>query len=85
MVRPVTPNRSRPITEADSTPAQHVHDWMISVTTAKPLIGTGSPEDVVEADQAEFYMDSNGTTGSILYIKKFDEIGGDRKKGWILV
>lgn len=47
-------------------------------------IGVGSPEDVVEAQKGAEYMDETGTTGSIKWIKKFDAIGGDARKGWIL-
>ena len=49
------------------------------------LIGTGSPEGVVEALETRLYMDSAGTTGTILYIKQFNDVLGDRKLGWILV
>lgn len=49
------------------------------------IIGEGSPEGVVEAEKGTTYMDELGTTGSILYIKKQDEISGDRASGWVLV
>lgn len=49
------------------------------------LIGSGSPESVVEARQTRLYMDTSGTTGAILYIKKFDAVAGDKSEGWVLV
>ena len=47
--------------------------------------GTGSPEGVVGAIVGQEYMDLNGTTGSIKYIKRDSDIGGDLTKGWILI
>lgn len=49
------------------------------------LEGTGSPEGVVEAKPRRQYMNTAGTAGSILYIKKLADISGDRTQGWILV
>lgn len=47
--------------------------------------GTGSPEGVVEAQPKQIYMDTTGTAGSILYIKRDASVAGDKSKGWILV
>ena len=49
------------------------------------LSGEGSPENVIEAQAKTLYMDELGTAGNILYIKKLDDISGDRTQGWILV
>ena len=49
------------------------------------LEGAGSPETVVEAKVRTLYMDTAGSAGSILYIKKLADISGDRTKGWILI
>ena len=49
------------------------------------LSGVGSPEGVVEANQLRQYMDTAGTAGAILYIKRDSDIGGDKTLGWILV
>lgn len=49
------------------------------------LTGSGSPESVVEARQTRLYMDITGSTGSILYVKKFDAVAGNKKEGWVLV
>ena len=48
-------------------------------------MGSGSPEGVVEAKQTRLYMNSAGAAGNILYIKKTDDVAGDRTKGWILI
>ena len=50
-----------------------------------PITGNGSPEGVVEALQFRLYIDEDGSTGSILYIKKLAEIADDITQGWVLV
>lgn len=49
------------------------------------LVGTGSPEGVVEAKQTRLYMNDAGGIGTILYIKKTDDIAGNRTMGWVLI
>ena len=49
------------------------------------ITGSGSPEGVVEAIVSQQYMDTAGTAGAILYIKRDADIAGDKKQGWILV
>lgn len=49
------------------------------------LEGSGSPENVIAAKPRRLYMNTAGTAGSILYIKRDADIGGDRTQGWILV
>lgn len=43
--------------------------------------GSGSPEGVVTATPTRLYMDTAGTAGNILYVKK----SGTGNTGWILV
>lgn len=50
-----------------------------------PIIGTGSPEGVVEAVQYSLYLDRTGSAGAIQYRKMIPSIANDRKKGWVLV
>jgi len=49
------------------------------------IIGTGSPEGVVTAEQGQEYMDDAGVAGAIKYIKRDDNVAGDKSKGWILI
>ena len=50
------------------------------------LTGSGSPEGVIEAKITTLYMNTAGTAGSILFIKRdADDGAGDRKSGWILI
>jgi len=61
------------------------YNWVLNVTNFSVLTGSGSPEGVVEARPTRLYMDTAGTSGNILYIKRDADISGDRKMGWILV
>lgn len=62
-----------------------VTDLQIDIADLQIITGAGSPEGVVEALPRRLYMDTAGTTGNILYIKRDDSIAGDLSKGWILV
>ncbi len=79
----VVPPASMLKPNADGTPNTVMIRWMTSVTVT--FYGAGSPEGVVEARITSQYMDTTGTAGSILYVKRDQDVAGDRKKGWILV
>jgi CMP-N-acetylneuraminic acid synthetase len=49
------------------------------------IVGTGLPENVIEASQGALYMDDAGTAGAIVYIKRDTDITGDKTQGWILI
>lgn len=59
--------------------------WMSQVSRLDLIIGTGSPESVIEATVGRFYMDDSGASGSLLYAKKLADIGGDASQGWVAV
>ena len=64
---------------------QQFRGWTQEITAAinelQALTGTGSPEGVVTANPTRLYMDTSGTAGAILYIKRT----GTDNTGWILV
>ena len=62
-----------------------VSDFFTIVADLAIASGSGSPETVLSARQEKLYMDTAGTAGNILYIKKLTDIGGDTTQGWILV
>ena len=66
-----------------STPRTKI--WVDGVTDLQILTGEGSPEGAEEGVQGKLYMDTIGTAGSILYVKRDADISGDRTQGWILV
>ena len=86
MVNRVTPpTTTRPIIDESGEMVQEMRLWTQIITDQALIIGTGSPETVVEALQGAKYMDDTGTTGNIEYLKRDADIGGDKTKGWILV
>jgi len=78
-------NQGQPIVNPQGTMEQPFRQWTQDVSLAIPIIGSGSPEGVVEARQYSIYLDTAGSAGSIQYRKMLPEIGGDRTKGWVLV
>lgn len=78
-------NPTIPVVNKDGRAARQLEDFFIEVANTALIIGTGSPEGVVEAIQGREYMDDNGTAGAIKYIKRDADVLGDRSKGWILV
>lgn len=73
------------IVDSDGLMLSRFQTWSEQVTDMQILMGVGSPESVVDAVQTTLYMDTAGTAGAILYIKRDTDIGGDSKQGWILV
>jgi len=59
--------------------------WAAKVSDLAIAEGSGSPEGVLEAQVTKLYMDTAGTAGNIVYIKRDTDIGGDKSKGWILI
>lgn len=73
------------IVDENGHSTQRTKIWFSQVTDLQIVIGSGSPEAVVDAIEGKLYMDSSGTAGAILYIKRDADIAGDTTKGWILV
>ena len=78
-------NVAQPIVESDGTMAQPFRQFTQDASLSIPIVGSGSPEGVVEARQYSLYIDSTGTSGSIEYRKMLPSIGGDVTQGWIAV
>ena len=82
----ITPlNRNQKIIDENDQLTDRFREWQLAVSRLAIITGTGSPEGVVSAIQTQQYMDLSGTTGSISYIKRDADIGGDTSLGWILV
>lgn len=82
--RIVQPNPAFEIVNEDGMMHDQFRRWTREANNAITIIGTGSPEGVVEAEQAQQYMDESGTTNTMMYRKRDADIAGDRSKGWIL-
>ena len=78
-------NAAKPIVRPDGTMQPQLRDQMNRLDNNLPIIGTGSPEGVVEALQYTLYIDSSGTAGAIEYRKMLTDIGGDKTMGWVAV
>ncbi len=78
-------NAAQPITGEDGTMEQAFRQWTQDASLSIPVVGSGSPEGVIEARQYSLYLDTAGSAGSIQYRKMLPDIGGDRTQGWILV
>jgi len=61
--------------------AEFIEDITRQVNENTVLSGAGTPESNVTANPKRLYMDTTGTAGNILYVKKT----GTGKTGWILV
>jgi len=78
-------NVGQPVVEANGTMSQAFRQFTQEASLSIPIVGTGSPEGVIEAVQYSLYLDGSGSAGAIQYRKMLPSIGGDRKQGWILV
>jgi len=73
------------LADEPGTPTLRLSEWIEEMTRAANFSevekGSGSPEGVVTASPTKLYMDTAGTAGNILYVKK----SGNGDTGWILV
>jgi len=74
-----------PIVTSNGVMSDVFQRWMNQVTRNDLLIGTGSPEGVIEAQIGREYMDDTGLAGAVKFIKQLPDIAGDRTKGWVAV
>ena len=74
-----------PIVGEDFKQLQEFNSWVGEVTRAIPLVGTGTPEGSVSAVIGQLYVDTTGSSGSVLYVKQLSGIGGDDTQGWVAV
>lgn len=81
----IPPHPTQPIVGLDGGMLQAFRTWTQLVSLAPPIVGAGTPEGAVEAQQAQLYMDTAGVAGAILYVKRNADVGGDKTLGWILV
>lgn len=84
-MRIVPPDGTRPITRENGSMEDAFRTFVNQVALLGIIPGTGSPEGVIDAGQTQLYMDDAGAAGSVLYIKRDTDIGGDTTQGWILV
>lgn len=81
----IPPHPTQPIANNEGKMEQVFRTWTQDITRLDLIIGTGSPEGVIDAEQGREFMDRTGTAGAIKYIKRDSNIGGNSKQGWILI
>jgi len=75
----------KPIVDENGHPGDEFYRWMTDITRLDLLVGTGSPEGVIEATVGREYLDDAGVAGAVKYIKQLADIAGDRTKGWVAI
>lgn len=76
---------TRPIVGGDGILTQEARSYFTTLTNRSMIVGNGSPAGIVEAEQGALYLDEDGATGAILYVKSVDSVSGDKAGGWVLV
>lgn len=79
------PDPILPIVNENGTMKDSFRSFTYLITFLPVIIGTGSPEGVISANVSRLYMDDSGGAGTILYVKKLTDIGGNTTMGWIAV
>ena len=78
-------NIGQPIVKQDGTMSDPFSLWASMVSNNLPIVGTGSPEGVVEAPQYSLYIDEAVPLVPVQYRKMLPEISSDRKNGWAVI
>lgn len=74
-----------PIVDEEGNMTDYFQRWMNQMTRLDLLVGTGSPEGVIEAQIGREYLDTTGAAGAVKFIKQSADIAGDRTKGWVAI
>lgn len=83
--RVVPPSPLKPFLDENGALSSEARAWTQIITLRALIIGTGSPNGIIEAVQGAEYMDDTGTAGNIKYIKRDSDVGGDKSLGWYLI
>ena len=83
MIIPLNPTQA--IIDDSGHMTQQMRDWAQQVSSESLIVGSGTPEGVIAANQGREYMDQDGALGSVKFIKQKAAIGGDSKLGWVVI
>lgn len=78
-------NQAQPIVLPNGTMDQAFNSWALLVSNNLFIVGTGTPEGIVEAAQYSLFIDEAVPLIPVQFRKMLPEIGGDRTKGWAAV
>lgn len=79
------PDAALSIVDGDGVMNDVFQRWVSEMTSLDLIIGTGSPEGVIEATVGREYLDDTGAAGAVKFIKQLADIGGDKTQGWVAV
>ena len=79
------PDSAFPIVDSSGNMTLQFQRWIYDITRLDLIVGTGSPEGIIEANVGREYLDDAGAAGAIKFIKQLANIGGDRSKGWVAI
>ena len=85
VIKLVQPDANRPLVDGDGVMSDQARVWFSVITDRALIVGDGAPEGVVEGIVGAEYMNTSGISGTIKYIKRDADIGGDKTKGWVLI
>lgn len=78
-------NINQPLVDEGGMAEQVFREWVLRVVDTMVVVGTGTPEGVLEAPQYTLYVDEDTPLVPVQYRKMLPEVGGDRTKGWATV
>lgn len=73
------------IDRTNGFPTDQLRLFILQTVERGLIIGSGSPDGVVQARQGVEYMDEDALAGSVKWIKQKADIGGDKTLGWIAI
>jgi len=79
------PDAELPIINNEGLMTDIFQSWVVRMTNLDLMVGTGSPEGIIVSEVGREYLDTNGSAGSVKFIKQKADIAGDRSKGWVAV
>ena len=81
----VEPDAGSPIIDVEGRMTDEFQRYINQMTKLDLIVGTGSPEGVIEATVGREYLDDAGLVGAVKFIKQLADIGGDRTQGWVAI
>lgn len=75
-------NPTNKAVDADGRLTNVFRVYLNSLALSVPIVGTGSPEGVVSAQQYSLYIDESTPSAPVQYRKMLANISGDDSQGW---
>jgi hypothetical protein len=79
------PDADTPIVNESGVMSDVFQRWVNEITRLDLIVGTGTPEGVVNGQVGQEYLDDAGAAGAVKFIKQLPDIAGDRTMGWVAV